>query len=115
MSRQVNRSWGSWAEKLDAGRVTRIRHDARYLHIAKAVGITAPDSIRERLGRPDGFKDLEAALVDAGVEGIPGVPMSKDIAAMFRAIEQQATTVADLRAFSAGPRESGEANVRTER
>ncbi|MDE0115383.1 MAG: type II toxin-antitoxin system RelB/DinJ family antitoxin [bacterium] len=102
VSREVNRSWGGWAEKLDAGRVTRTRNDARYFHIAKAVGIAAPDSIPERLARPDGFQEFVAALVDAGVKEIPGSQMSEDIAKMFQAIDRQAMVVANLPAFSGG-------------
>ena len=115
VSREVNRSWGGWAEKLDAGRVTKSRNNARYFHIAKAAGIAAPDSIPERLNRPDGFQEFVAALVDAGVQEVPGFPLTDEIASMFQAIDQQAIVVADLRALSTGPREPGEANARTER
>ncbi|MYF27508.1 MAG: hypothetical protein F4169_01330, partial [Gammaproteobacteria bacterium] len=62
VQREVNRSWGGWVEKLDAGKVTKTRNNARYFQIAKAVGIAAPDSIPERLDRPDGVQELEAAL-----------------------------------------------------
>ena len=97
VSREVNRSWGGWAEKLDAGRVPKSRNNARLFHIAKAAGIAAPDLIPERLGRPDGFQELAAALIDAGVEEVPGIQLSDEIASMFQAIEQQATIVAYLR------------------
>lgn len=96
VNREVNRSWGGWAEKLDSGRDTKSRNNARYHQIAKAVGIPAPDSIPERLDRPGGFQELATALIDAGVEEVRGSQMSDEIAFMFRAIEQQATVVAVL-------------------
>ena len=111
VNREANRSWGGWAERLDAGRSTKIRNNASYLQIAKAIGIAAPDSIPERLERPDGFQELAEALVDAGVEEFPGVPISGEIAFMFHAVVQQANVAVDLRWLSAGQCEPGEANV----
>ena len=101
VERRVNRSWGSWAEKLDAPRLTKSRNNARYLHVAKAVGVPAPDRVPQRLAEPDGFAALAEALKAAGVEEIEGHPIAGEIATMFEAIHQQAVIVADLRSDEA--------------
>lgn len=86
--RRSNRSWGSVVEKLDRLASTRIRHDARYLHLAKVLGVPAP---RTRRGRPDahGVAAVAAELRRHGVKDVGLTTMEEQIDDMFSAIARR--------------------------